>query len=323
MTLRKQAGASAAPEGADAVRLTSRKRCRRSPFDSDGMPSTTRAAARCITACVLTAWFAFALADAPHDSKGTPDDAATIASMRAAFEAEVHPRLSLPDDELAARTTLLETALARSGIWWLEAQFVVVVDRSPNVQVLLLLLGSPQLGWQSIGATPVSTGQPGRFEHFQTPLGVFEHSLANPDFRAEGTKNELGIRGYGRKGARIFDFGWVAAPKGWGDHATSVMRLQMHATDPDILEPRLGAAQSKGCIRIPATLDAFLDRRAILDADYDEALAGGARFWVLREDRVRPIVQGRYLVVVDSATSERPPWSPWPAALAPPAPRRR
>jgi hypothetical protein len=36
---------------------------------------------------------------------------------------------------------------------------------------------------------------------------VFEHTLDNPDFRAEGTVNEFGIRGYGTKGMRIFDFG--------------------------------------------------------------------------------------------------------------------
>ena len=262
-------------------------------------------------------------AAAPDDAGEAAVDAVAIAaSMRAAFDAEVGQRVDLPADALAARVTLLEAALAGKGIDWHDPQFVVLVDRSPNVQVLLVLLGAPHAGWQLIGAAPVSTGQPGRFEHFRTPLGVFEHSLANPDFRAEGTKNELGIRGYGRKGARVFDFGWVAAPKGWGDHATSVMRLQMHATDPDILEPRLGTAQSKGCIRIPSTLNAFIDGHAILDADYDEALAGGARFWVLREDRQRPPVPGRYLVVVDAEAGERPTWSPLPAALAPPARRR-
>ena len=241
---------------------------------------------------------------------------AVATSMRAAFDAEVRPRVELPEDEFAARTALLETALDQHGVAWPDPEFVVLVDRSPNVQVAMLLLGAPHAGWHLVGAAPVSTGQPGRFEHFLTPLGVFEHTLANPDFRAEGTKNALGIRGYGSKGARVYDFGWVAAPKTWGDHAMSVMRLQMHATDPDILEPRLGTAQSKGCIRIPATLNAFIDRHAILDADYDEALASGERFWVLREDRERPAIQGRYLVVVDSMRNERPLWAKPPPAPA-------
>ena len=43
-----------------------------------------------------------------------------------------------------------------------------------------------------------------------------KHSLANMDFRAEGTFNDNGIRGYGRKGMRVFDFGWVVSERGWG-----------------------------------------------------------------------------------------------------------
>jgi hypothetical protein len=41
----------------------------------------------------------------------------------------------------------------------------------------------------------------------RAPLGVFEHSLDNPDFRAEGTRNEFGICGCGRKVVRVYDFG--------------------------------------------------------------------------------------------------------------------
>ena len=46
------------------------------------------------------------------------------------------------------------------------------------------------------------------------------------------------------------------------------MRLQMHATDADRLEPLLGSARSKGCIRIPASLNRLLDHFGLLDADY-------------------------------------------------------
>ena len=53
--------------------------------------------------------------------------------------------------------------------------------------------------------------------------------------------------------------------KGGANGAMSVMRLQMHATDPDHLEQRLGTAQSKGCIRIPASLNEFIDRHGVLD----------------------------------------------------------
>ena len=78
------------------------------------------------------------------------------------------------------------------------------------MQAALLNRGSVVKGWFfGGGAAPVSTGLPGCCEHFLTPLGVFDHSLANPDFRAEGTKNKLGFRGYGRKGLRIYDPGGV------------------------------------------------------------------------------------------------------------------
>ena len=59
----------------------------------------------------------------------------------------------------------------------------------------------------------------------------------------------------------------------------------MHATDPDRLEQLLGTAQSKGCIRIPASLNEFIDRHGALDEDYQEKTDEGRRFWVLRGDR--------------------------------------
>jgi hypothetical protein len=272
-------------------------------------------------ALLATALVAAAAVQASDDSPGSAAVSAEAAELRIAFATEVSPSLTVPASDLAAETALLDATLERHRVTMIEPQIVALVDRSPQVQAMILLLGSPATGWHAIGATPVSTGLPGRFDHFETPLGVFEHSLANPDFRAEGTKNALGIRGYGRRGMRVYDFGWAQARKGWGDHAIATMRMQMHATDPDVLERRLGSAQSKGCIRIPATLNAFVDRRSLLDAAYDEAAAGGARFWVLRDDRVPAPYAGRYLVVVDSARDERAAWAPWPATVPRPQPR--
>ena len=111
---------------------------------------------------------------------------------------------------------------------------------------------------------------------------------------------------------RVYDFGWVQARRTWGKRGVSPMRLQMHATDPRSLELRLGSAQSLGCIRIPASLNDFIDRYAILDADYDEAIAQGRRFWVLRPDRTPTPWSGRYLVIIDTMRSSRPEWSPLP-----------
>lgn len=143
---------------------------------------------------------------------------------------------------------------------------------------------------------------------------MFDHSLVNPDFRAEGTYNSNGIRGYGARGMRVFDLGWQRVAKGWGDGAVIDMRLQMHATDPDRLEPRLGSAQSKGCIRIPATLNRLLDHHGVIDAAYEEAVRGGDRLWVLDPARQPAPGAGRYVLVVESGRSARPAWSPLPVA---------
>lgn len=236
-------------------------------------------------------------------------------NIEARFAQEVRPLLALPADERILYAQLLTDALIHAGIPELAPQYLVMVDRSPQMQAAMIMWRSPQGEWQLIGATPASTGKPGGFEHFITPLGVFEHTLANPDFRAEGTRNAYGIMGYGIKGMRVFDFGWIMAERSWGTPGLSLMRLQMHATDPDLLEPKLGVAASKGCIRIPASLNTFIDRYGLLDADYEFAAANGKHLWVLRPDR-QPVEQpGRYLVVVNSERKQRPGWSPLPGQM--------
>lgn len=239
--------------------------------------------------------------------------------LAAAFEREVDRRLAPPRETQEQYARLLEAALAQDQTRIEGSQYILVLDRSPQVQAILLYWlelapGAPRFHF--IGAAPVSTGRPGAFDYFVTPTGVFAHTTAHPDFRAEGTRNKLGIRGYGRKGMRVYDLGWVQAQRGWGCGGESEMRLLMHATDPDHLEPYLGETQSKGCIRIPATLNDFIDRYGLLDANYEQALAEGRILWVLRRDRTPTPWSGRYLVIVDSGSTERPDWSPAPSPRA-------
>lgn len=229
-----------------------------------------------------------------------------------AYAAEVDRRLSMPEAEQAAYGNLLAKTVAEKNIT--AAQYFVLVDRSRFVQAVMIYWMSAERAVHFIGASPVSTGKPGSFDHFKTPTGVFEHTIDNLDFRAEGTRNKNGIRGYGIKGRRVFDFGWQQAVRGWGRGGEGTMRLQMHATDPDLLENRLGTALSKGCIRIPATLDVFLDHYGILDADYETAMVEGKTFRVLPKDREATAWSGRYLVIVDTERTARPAWSPLPDA---------
>lgn len=239
---------------------------------------------------------------------------ASPSELAAMFVREVNMRLNVESDERSEYARRLKEALTHANLSNLAPQYFILVDRSPVVQAAFIYWRSPNDDWNFIGATPVSTGRPGAFDYFLTPLGVFDHTLANMDFRAEGTRNKLGVRGYGVKGMRVFDFGWVLGERGWGPPGKSNMRLQMHATDPDLLEPRLGVAHSKGCIRIPATLNVFIDRYGLLDAEYERRVSEGAHLWVLRADRIPTPTPGRYLVVVDSARTSRPAWSPSPSA---------
>jgi hypothetical protein len=239
-------------------------------------------------------------------------------SLALAYQREVNSRLDIPPEVRMHYAQLLDTTLAGAGVPFLKSQYILVLDRNPNVQAIFVywLDAQPSTNrWNFIGASPASTGKSGRIGYFITPLGVYAHTLDNKDFRAEGTFNKLGIRGFGRKGMRVFDFGWVQAERGWGRGGLNQMRLLLHATDPDYLEPRLGVAMSKGCIRIPAALNIFMDHYGLLDADYELALENGKKLWMLHPDRTPTPWSGRYLVIVDSGSSERPAWSPEPAAL--------
>ncbi|MGZ5672298.1 MAG: hypothetical protein ACXWI0_27970 [Burkholderiales bacterium] len=233
------------------------------------------------------------------------------APLAAQFAQQVDMRLDVPQSEQLGYATRLDAALSSAGHSDLGPQYVVLVDRSPMVQVVFIYWRSPEREWHFVGASPASTGRPGTFDHFVTPLGVFEHTPDNMDFRAEGTKNVLGIRGYGAHGMRVYDFGWVMGERGWGSGGNSEMRLQMHATDPVLLEPQLGQTHSKGCIRIPASLNVFIDRHALLDAEYERAAAGGRHLWVLLPARKPTDWPGKYLVVVDSERGVRPAWTRW------------
>ena len=246
------------------------------------------------------------IAAAPASAFG--DEALPAWSER--FAREVDRRLDVPQADQQRYILQLEQVLRPDGLADAAGQSLILVDRSPLVQAAMVLVRTQAGAWHWLGATPVSTGKPGTFEHFLTPLGAFAHTLENPDFRALGTLNKNRIRGYGVRGRRVFDFGWQLAERGWGDGGTSNMRLQMHATDPRVLEPRLGRVGSEGCIRIPATLNVFLDIHGVLDADYERAAASGQKLWILKADRQTVPWPGRLMVVVDSQAAGRPAWSP-------------
>ena len=180
-------------------------------------------------------------------------------------------------------------------------QLVVVVDRAPSVQTLALMLAQPGAPWVLIGAVHVSTGQANRKDYYITPVGVFAHTAAILDFRALGTYNEHHVRGIGLAGMRVWDFGWQWALKGWHtDGAGGDIRLQMHATDPTLLERRLGRPASEGCVRVSSAMNRFMDGYGVLDSDIEREAVGDARYRaLLRPDRTPTPLAGRLMIVID------------------------
>ncbi len=257
----------------------------------------------------------------PEHPKLTPQQAADetrrALAMRETFARSVTRRLRVPLADQRAYGQRLQAALDAKDLGALAGEYVILVDRSANVQALFVYFRAmPGETWQMIGASPVATGRPGEFDHFLTPLGVFQHTPSNMDFRAEGTMNENNIRGYGKRDMRIYDFGWVDGERGWGKGGVSPMRFQMHATDPDRLEPLLGIRHSKGCVRIPASLNMFIDHNGIIDAEYQALVDSGRSLWVLHSNREISPYAGRFVVVIDSARKTRPAWAPAPGSQA-------
>lgn len=224
------------------------------------------------------------------------------ASLQAALHREV-PNLTV-DTPDASRTWIAraQSAIATSAVKLDRPQLVVVVDRNPKIQQMRILLARSEGAWMDLGGTKVSTGQTGRRDYYITPIGVFLHTDAILDWRAEGTFNENHIRGLGVKGMRVWDFGWQNATKGWGAGETGDIRLLLHATDPEYLERRIGHPASKGCVRIPAAMNRFLDRHGVLDADYERTAKSDVRYAALLLPDRRPTpLAGEALVIVDSS----------------------
>lgn len=189
-------------------------------------------------------------------------------------------------------------------------EFLVVVNRHPKVQSVSVVITDGKT-IEYIGSSKVSTGHLDRKLYFQTPVGIFENKREFGNYRAEGTKNENGVRGLGKKGMRVFDFGWQDSVASWGARGPASIRLQMHATDPDLLESRLGTPASKGCVRIQTGMNAFIDQYGVLDKNYT-ATATDAPGWVLSKHKQSDKYDGRYMVVMEQAPAPvvAPPATP-------------
>jgi hypothetical protein len=253
-----------------------------------------------------------AVSAAPAPPALTPAEiGSALARLHTAMSQQVGALLGLSPARSATLENHARAMLAETGATIDAPQLVIVVDRAPAAQILAVMLARPGADpWSPIGAAHVSTGQPHRKDYYITPIGVFAHTDAILDFRAQGTFNDHHVRGLGLAGMRVWDFGWQWALKGWhSDGAGGDIRLQMHATDPKYLEARLGRPASEGCVRVSSSMNRFLDRHGVLDADYERAALGDVRYRaLLKPDRLPSPVAGRLLIVIDShAPLDAPP----------------
>jgi len=241
---------------------------------------------------------------APAGAISEAEITAEVEHLRAALLQEVPQHIARTEASDRACIALAQAEVAAAPSLIDRPQLLVVVDRNPAIQALCIVLARPAgMPWQVIGGSKVSTGQAGRRGYFITPTGVFLHTTDILDYRALGTFNENHIRGLGIKGMRVWDFGWQSAEKGWlGERETGEIRLLLHATDPDYLESRLGRPASKGCIRVPARMNRFLDLHGVLDADYERAARDDPRIDALLLPKRDPSrLAGNALVIVDSS----------------------
>ena len=232
------------------------------------------------------------------------------AQLSGTMAAEVPGAVHLPRPRQYSLVALAQQTASDDHLFIRQPQLVLIVDRAPQGQLLALTLARPDGRWQILGVAHVSTGKPGRLEHFKTPLGVLLNDGSEVGYRAQGTFNQNHIRGLGVKGMRVWDFGWHTSDDWRTPGATMQVRVEMHATDPDVLEARIGRADSEGCIRLPDALNRFLDRHGIIDAEIEQLgqTDGGYRALLSRALDPTPLA-GDAVIVVDSSE----PWArPYP-----------
>ncbi|MDD5197378.1 MAG: hypothetical protein PHN60_00795 [Candidatus Gracilibacteria bacterium] len=201
-----------------------------------------------------------------------------------------------------------------------RTQILLYSDVSKNGQNLSIWLLEETKGneriYSFIGASKISSGypdpkprKPANETKFATGTGVY---TTNPNitgaigYRAEGTKNKNGIRGFGERGNRVYDVGPMKTKRAWNGENMEI-RFMIHSTDP-MLEAKFGSQASQGCLRIPKTINRFLEYSGALDAGYDSAIErskGAIRVNALgllgRNPRFSPI-SGSLLVIGNSDT---------------------
>ena len=85
-------------------------------------------------------------------------------AMRQTFAKEVNRKLTVPLADQQGYGRLLQHTLDENSHGDLANEFVVLVDRSANMQAIFVYFrAKADDPWSMIGASPVSTGRPGSY----------------------------------------------------------------------------------------------------------------------------------------------------------------
>ncbi len=242
----------------------------------------------------------------------SPAEVETAADRIGADMARAVPgQIDLSPARQQALIALARQMAAEDHLFIRRPELVLIVDRASTAQLMAVTLAQPAGDWRILGITHVSTGRPGRKEHFKTPVGVLLNDGSELGYRAQGTYNQNHIRGLGVKGMRVWDFGWQTSDDWRTPGATMAVRVEMHATDPSVLEQRIGRADSEGCIRLPDALNRFLDRHGIIDADLERLGETDIGYRALLSPDLDPTpIAGDAVIVVDSSEPWAKPYPP-------------
>lgn len=140
---------------------------------------------------------------------------------------------------------LSENCHSSNGCDLTRTQILLYSDVSKNGQNLSIWLLEETKGderkYSFIGASKISSGypdpkprKPANETKFATGTGVY---TTNPNitgaigYRAEGTKNKNGIRGFGERGNRVYDVGPMRTKRAWNGENMEI-RFMIHSTDP-------------------------------------------------------------------------------------------
>lgn len=209
--------------------------------------------------------------------------------------------IDLNDEEIQKEFEYTASFLKSHNFQITPHHLFIIVDRGPK-QLLMVVYPETESDWTLVKASHVSTGKPGRKEHFKTPTGIYIYDGDILGYRALGTFNENHIRGIGLKGSRVWDFGWQTT-EDWRSHTNTMkIRMEMHATDPANLEHRLGRPDSEGCIRIPSGMNKFLDTFGVLDEKTNSLALSGDRRWssLLGPSHKYLSIAGSDFIIIDS-----------------------